>query len=176
MKQKHWIRKRVTFTFANGANGAGLIQPEVLPLEGELLHIYQENKANVGAATAQLTIEDVDGFQIFDGTAKAQSTKTDHEFGVAIRRILPGYATLKCTISGDPGAGGYVIEAIIYLIGRDGELRRKAMAVLILLIFALVVSAVLALRVDPPQINLRWIVVICLIGALLAGMPVPGVR
>jgi RsiW-degrading membrane proteinase PrsW (M82 family) len=50
------------------------------------------------------------------------------------------------------------------------------MAVLILLIFALVFSGVLALRIDPPQINLRWAVVACLIGAMLAGMPVPGLR
>lgn len=120
MKPKRWIRKRVTFSFANGAAGAGLIQSEVLPLEGELLWIHQRNADNVGNRTAQLTIEDVDGFQIFDGTAKAENANHDHEFGVAIRRILPGYATLKATISGDPGAGGYVIEAIVYLIGRDG--------------------------------------------------------
>lgn len=50
------------------------------------------------------------------------------------------------------------------------------MMVLILLVFALVISAVLALRVDPPQINLRWVVVVCLIGAMLAGMPVPGFK
>jgi len=120
MKPKRWIRKRVTFTFANGAAGAGLIQSAALPLEGELLWINQRNGANVGAATAQLTIEDVDSFQIFDGTAKANNTVFNHEFGVTIRRIIPGYATLKCTISGDPGAGGYVIEAVVYLIGRDG--------------------------------------------------------
>ena len=120
MKPKRWIRKRVTFTFANGAAGAGLIQSAALPLEGELLWIHQRNADNTGNRTAKLTIEDVDGFQIFDGTAKAENANFDHEFGVTIRRILPGYATLKCTISGDPGAGGYVIEAIVYLIGRDG--------------------------------------------------------
>jgi hypothetical protein len=110
----------VTFTFANGAAGADLVQNVVLPLEGELLWIHQRNGDNAGNRTAQLTLEDIDGFQFFDGTAKAKSTNFDHEFGVTIRRILAGFATLKCTISGDPGAGGYTVEAIVYLFGRDG--------------------------------------------------------
>lgn len=50
------------------------------------------------------------------------------------------------------------------------------MIVIILLVLALCLSIIIALRVDPPQINLRWAVVACLIGAILAGMPVPGLR
>lgn len=122
MKPKRWIRKRVTFEFANGAAGAGLVQSEILALEGELLWIHQRNGNNAGNRTAQLTLEDVDGFQSFDGTAKAKSTNVDHEFGVTIRRILPssGNTILKCTISGDPGVGGYTVDAVVYLYGRDG--------------------------------------------------------
>jgi len=120
MKPKRWLRKKVTFTFANGAAGAGLIQSEALSLEGEILHIHQRNGANTNAQTAQLTLEDQDDFQMWDGTAKAENANYDHEFGVTIRRILSGKNTLKCTISGDPGASGYTVTAVIYFVGRDG--------------------------------------------------------
>ena len=50
------------------------------------------------------------------------------------------------------------------------------MAAIILLVVALSLSIICALRVDPPQINLRWVVVACLIGAMLSGMPIPGIR
>ncbi|MFA5381958.1 MAG: hypothetical protein WC356_02245 [Candidatus Micrarchaeia archaeon] len=116
MEGTRWIRKRVTFNFANGAAGADLIQSESLVLEGEILHIHQRNSDNTGNRTAQLTLEDVDGFQMWDGTAKAENANYDHEFGVTIRRILSELNTLKCTISGDPGASGYTVEAIVYLI------------------------------------------------------------
>jgi len=120
MKYERYHRKRFTFTFPSGASGGGLIQSVPLPYEGELLWIHQRNGANTNNRTAQLTLEDDDGFQIFDGTAKAANGNYDHEFGVTIRRILAGRNTLKCTISGDPGASGYVIEAVVYFIGRDG--------------------------------------------------------
>lgn len=119
MKPRRWIRKLATFEFANGAAGANLVQSETLALEGEILHIHQRNGANTGTQTAQLTIEDVDGYQIWDGTAKAHNANYDHEF-VAARRVLAEKNTLKCTISGDPGTGGYTVEAVIYLFGRDG--------------------------------------------------------
>jgi hypothetical protein len=117
VKPKRWIRKRVTFTFANGAAGANLVQSEVMTLEGELLHIHQVNGDNTGNRTAQLTLEDVDSIQMWDGTAKAENASYDHEFGVTIRRILAQKNTLKCTISGDPGAGGYTVDAVLYLVG-----------------------------------------------------------
>lgn len=120
MKYERYHRKRYTFTFPNGATGGGLVQSVPLPFEGELLWIHQRNSDNTNNRTAQLTLEDDDGFQIFDGTARADNGNYDHEFGVSIRRILSGRNTLKCTISGDPGASGYVIEAVVYFVGRDG--------------------------------------------------------
>ena len=48
------------------------------------------------------------------------------------------------------------------------------MVIIILLVLALCLSIIVSLRVDPPQLNLRWVVVACLIGAMLAGMKVPG--
>ncbi len=120
MRPLRHLRVSVTFNFANGAAGAGLIQSELIHLEGEILNIHQVNGLNTGAQTAQLTIEDVDGIQIFDGTAKAHNASHDHEFGVTIRRILSGKNTLKCTISGDPGVSGYKVTAVIHLFGRDG--------------------------------------------------------
>jgi len=119
MKPERYLRKKVVFTFANGAAGADLIQSSVLALEGELLWIHQINSLNTGARTAQLTIEDEDNYQMFDGTAKAHNNNYDFEFGVLIRRILSGKNTLKCTISGDPGATGYIVTAVLYFKGRD---------------------------------------------------------
>lgn len=120
MKPERYLRKNVTFNFLDGAAGAGLIQSEELGLEGELLWIHQRNSDNTGNRTAQLTLEDGDGYQIWDGTAKAENANYDHEFGVTIRRILSGYNVLKCTISGDPGASGYEVVAVVHLKGRDG--------------------------------------------------------
>lgn len=120
MKPLRHLRKRVTFTFPNGAAGGALVQSQALALEGEILNIHQVNGINTNARTAQLTLEDKDSFQIFDGTAKAHNASHDHEFGVTIRRVLSGDNTLKCTISGDPGVSGYTVDAIIHLFGRDG--------------------------------------------------------
>lgn len=120
MKAKRYFRKKVTFTFANGAAGTGLIQSEVIHYEGEILNILQVNGLNTGTRTAQITIEDAAGNMIFDGTAKAHNASHNHEFGVVTRRILDGRNTVKCTISGDPGAGGYVVTAYVSLIGYDG--------------------------------------------------------
>lgn len=119
MKPLRYIRKKVTFVFADGAVGAGLIQSSVLALEGELLWIHQRNGLNTGTRTAQLTLEDEDSYQMFDGTAKVHNANYDFEFGVVIRRILSGKNTLKCTISGDPGATGYTVTAVLYFKGRD---------------------------------------------------------
>ena len=120
MKPKRWFREDITFTFASGASGADLVQSENLDkYEGEILHIHQRNSDNAGNRTAQLTIEDMDGYEIWDGTAKNDNANYDHEF-VSARRVLSGRETLKCTISGDPGAGGYTVVAVIWLYGRDG--------------------------------------------------------
>ena len=118
---KRWHRKKYVFYFLNGAAGADLIQAKDICLEGELLWIHQRNSANTGNRTAQLTMEDQDGFQMFDGTAKAHTTNNDHEFGVTIRRILSGKNTLKVTISGDPGATGYTITVVVYYYGLPGS-------------------------------------------------------
>lgn len=118
MKPKRWYREEVAFTFANGAAGADLVQSQALHYEGEILHIHQRNGANTGTRTAQLTVEDEDSFQIWDGTAKAHNANHNHEF-VAARRVLTGKNTLKCTISGDPGAGGYAVTAVIFVYGRQ---------------------------------------------------------
>jgi hypothetical protein len=37
---------------------------------------------------------------------------------VTIRRILAGKDSLKCTISGDPGASGYRVDAVVSFFGR----------------------------------------------------------
>lgn len=120
MKPERYLRRKVVFQFASGAAEAGLIQSLVLALEGELLWIHQRNSSNTNSRTAQLTLEDEDGFQMFDGTAKAHNANYDFEFGVTIRRILSGRNTLKCTISGDPGVSGYTVTVVVYLKGRDG--------------------------------------------------------
>lgn len=117
MKFKRWIRKSFTFTFAQGAAGAALVQSASIAIEGELLWIHQINSDNAGSRTAQLTIEDEENIGIFDGTAKAANAGYNHEFGVTIRRILSGANTLKCTLSGDPGAGGATIKAVVYCFG-----------------------------------------------------------
>lgn len=119
MKDFRHHRKKFTFVFPAGAAGGALTQAVYLPYEGELLWIHQRNGANANNRTAQLTLEDGDGYQIFDGTAKAANANYNHEFGVTIRRILTGANVLKCTISGDPGAGGYTIVAVVHYIGVD---------------------------------------------------------
>jgi hypothetical protein len=111
-------KKKVTFWFANGAAGDDLIQAQGVPFEGEILNIHQVNSFNTGARTAKLAIVDEFGITIFDGTARAHNASYDHEFGVTIRRILAGKDSLRCTISGDPGASGYRIDAVVSFFGR----------------------------------------------------------
>lgn len=120
MIEDRYLRVKKVFTFANGAAGADLIQTFDLPCEGELLWIHQRNANHTNPVTAQLTLEDQDGYQFWDGTAKNENANYDFEFGVTIRRIFTGKATLKCTISGNPGATGAVITAVINFIGRQG--------------------------------------------------------
>jgi len=118
MKVLSHYRKVITFQFANGAAGASLIQTEILPCAGELLHIHQVNGLNTNTRTAQLTIEDSYGHTLWDGIAKAHNASHNHEF-VAARRMIDGADYLKCTISGDPGASGYKVDVVISLFGRD---------------------------------------------------------
>jgi hypothetical protein len=120
MKPLGHFKKKVTFTFANGAAGADLIQSKPLPLMGEILNIHQVNINATNPVTAKLEIVDEFGFTIFDGTAKNENGDYDHEFGVTIRRILGGGDSIRCTLSGDPGVSGYTVDAITSLFGRDG--------------------------------------------------------
>ena len=119
MRPKRWNRKKVEFAFLNGAAGAGLIDSETVHYEGDIRYIKQVNGSNAGTRTAQLTIEDEDSVQIWDGTAKAHNASYDHEF-INTNRVLTGKNTLKCTVSGDPGVGGYTVTAYLYLYGREG--------------------------------------------------------
>jgi hypothetical protein len=120
MKPLGHLKKKITFTFLNGAAGAGLIQSQVVPLAGEILNIHQVNIDATNPVTAKLEIVDEFGITIFDGTAKNENGAYDHEFGVTTRRILGGGDALRCTLSGDPGATGYTCDAVISLFGRDG--------------------------------------------------------
>ena len=49
------------------------------------------------------------------------------------------------------------------------------MVALIFLIVAVILCIFLTLKWEPPQVNIRWIVAACLIGAVIAGMPLPRV-
>lgn len=120
MKPLGHFKKPITFTFPNGAAGADLIQSESMPWVGELLNIHQVNINATNPVTAQLEVVDEWGFVIFDGTAKNENGEYDHEFGVTTRRILNGGDSLRCTLSGDPGATGYTVDVIVSLFGRDG--------------------------------------------------------
>jgi hypothetical protein len=117
MKFPSWIRKTLTFTFANGASGAALTQTKALGAIGELLNIHQVNGNTTNVVTAQVILKDGDNASMFDGTAKAKNASYDHEFGVTIRRILTGDNTISCVISGDPGAGGMTVTVAIYFYG-----------------------------------------------------------
>jgi len=114
------VKEKGNLHFRQWRGRGRAFQSEALSLEGEILHIHQRNSDNTNNVTAQLTLEDQDNFQMWDGTAKAENANYDHEFGVTIRRILSGKNTLKCTISGDPGTSGYIVTAVIYFVGRDG--------------------------------------------------------
>jgi hypothetical protein len=118
MKVLSHYRKVITFQFANGAAGAGLVQTEILSCAGELLHIHQVNGLNTGTKTAQLTIVNSYGHTLWDGTAKAHNGVHNHEF-VAARRMVDGADYLRCTISGDPGVSGYKIDVVLGIYGRD---------------------------------------------------------
>jgi hypothetical protein len=119
MQQMKHYRKTVTFRFADGVSGAGLVDSKVLPYSGEILGVRQLNTSNTNSVTAQLTIEEPSlGSQMWDGTAKNHNTQTNHEF-VSARRILAGGDTLKCTLSGDPGATGAKVDVILSIYGRD---------------------------------------------------------
>ena len=110
-------RRTVTFLFANGAAGTALIQSKGLPFTGQINHIRQVNIDATTARTAQLEIVDSHGVTIWDGTAKAEAASYDHEF-VTTPRLLDGEDTLRCTLSGDPGATGYKVDAVISCFGR----------------------------------------------------------
>jgi hypothetical protein len=110
---------QVTFIFANGAAGATLIQQKPLLGRGEILHIRQIDGSNTNAVTAKLELITRQALSFFDGTAKNHNGGYDHEF-VTSRRIIDGQTYLQCTISGDPGATGYKVDAIIDVFGREG--------------------------------------------------------
>ena len=114
---KHY-RRHVTFLFANGVAGATLIQSQALPFTGQILHIRQVNIDATNPVTAKLEIVDSLGVTIYDGTARAEAASFDLEF-VTTPRILDGGDTLRCTLSGDPGATGYKCDAVISLFGRN---------------------------------------------------------
>ena len=111
-------RRTVTFLFPNGAAGATLIQSKGLPFTGQINHIRQVNIDATNPVTAQLEIVDSLGVAIWDGTAKAEAASHNHEF-VTTPRLLDGEDTLRCTLSGDPGATGYKVDAVISLFGRE---------------------------------------------------------
>lgn len=117
-KLNHY-RRTVTFLFANGAAGADLIQSKGLPFAGQILHIKQTNLNATNPVTAQIEVVDVSGAVHWDGTAKAEAASHDHEF-VTTPRILAGNDTMRCTLSGDPGATGYKVDVVFSLFGRDG--------------------------------------------------------
>lgn len=119
MKYFRYLRKKIEFSFPDGASGPNLVQSETLPYEGEILYIQQRNGANTNSRTAQLQIADGDGYVLWDGGAKAANNVFSHEFATT-RRCLTADNRLQCTISGDPGEGGYQVVAVLYLWGRDG--------------------------------------------------------
>lgn len=120
MKEERVLRIKEVFTFVNGAAGADLTQERGLYCNGEIIQIHQRNGLNTNARTAQLILLDEDGYQMWDGTAKAHNANHDFEFGVSIRRLLSGKDTLRCVLSGDPGASGAVVTVVIRPYGRDG--------------------------------------------------------
>lgn len=118
MRSMNHYRKSVVFRFEDGAAGADLVQSQVIPCSGEILHVHQVNSLNTGTRTAQITVVDRFGNTVWDGTAKAHNASYDHEFATT-RRILAGDDTVKCTLSGDPGASGAIIEVVFALYGRE---------------------------------------------------------
>ena len=119
MKQKTWFRKKFTFTFAEGAAGADLIQEYKIPALGELLHITQVIDDNANGVTGQLKIADPDSTGMYDFGAKAHNASYGFSMndGTIPRLILTGDAKFTMTISGDPGAGGTTITVLAYIFG-----------------------------------------------------------
>jgi hypothetical protein len=119
MKQKTWFRKKFTFTFANGAAGADLVQEKTIPALGEMLHVTQIIDDNANGVTGKLMVADPDNATMHDFGAKAHNAQYDFDMndGTIPRLILTGDAKFSMTISGDPGAGGTVITVIAYIFG-----------------------------------------------------------
>lgn len=118
MQPLKFYRRHVTFLFPSGAAGATLIQSKGLPFSGEIKHMRQVNIDASNPVTAQLEIVDSLGVAIFDGTAKAEAASFNHEF-VSTPRILDGGDTLRCTLSGDPGATGYKVDVVLSMFGSN---------------------------------------------------------
>jgi hypothetical protein len=119
MKQKSWFRKKLTFTFANGAIEDDLIQEKSLACMGEMCHLTQIIDDNTNGVTAQLEILDPDNPNMYDFTAKAHNAQYDFDMldGTIPRLILTGDASIRCTIGGDPGTSGTVVTVIAYVFG-----------------------------------------------------------
>jgi hypothetical protein len=119
MKQKTWFRKKFTFTFANGAAGADLVQEYKIPALGELLHVTQINANATNPVTAQIKIADPDNAAMHDFGAKNENAQYDFDMndGTIPRLILTGDAKFTCTLSGDPGATGQTVTLLAYIFG-----------------------------------------------------------
>jgi hypothetical protein len=110
MKQSRQMRVKKTFPF--GATGTVLT--EILNLLGLCEHIHFRVPNFTNAITAQLTLEDEDGYQYYDSTAKAKNA--NYDLGpLSPNRILAGKTTAKVTLSGVAGGTGGVVIAVFWL-------------------------------------------------------------
>lgn len=115
---QYYRAKRKKHEFVFGASDT--VKSETLYFEGELRHLHLRVPNFTNAVTATVTIEDSDGYEIYNSTGQAKNTNYNL-LTVATSELLTGQNTLKVTLSGVPGGTGGTVIIANRLFGVDGN-------------------------------------------------------
>jgi len=104
------IRKDLEFGAADTAKSVSVA------LEGVLHQAFMRVPNFTNVVTATLTIQDEDGFELFNSGAKAKGA--DYLLApVPELLLLAGKITISVTLSGVPGGDGGTVSAVLFLKG-----------------------------------------------------------
>lgn len=102
MKPERIVRLKYTLSFG----AAETTQTQTFSLEGEIRHLHVRCPDFTNGPTVTITINDVDGYAYYSGSAITHNTNDNSTPNV----FLAGVGSLTATLSGVPGgAGGDVI-------------------------------------------------------------------
>ena len=116
------IKKTFTFVWND------LVESQASLMEGVIHQIHFRVPTTVNNVTATLTLEDEDGYEVYNSGAKADATNYNiiPPLSNGAKQIISGNFTMKVTLSGAHGVIGppatpdIDVIAVIYLDGMTG--------------------------------------------------------